>query len=579
MPGVLAANKRLGMVTPYGMAGDELARSAFQDVQRWRGDVPEKMFATRTKIFLLGVKRNKTIDDFFGSLVDDVYRIESTDDLFHSGYDSLPRFLPGQKEGIDYKLKFTPHEAIPSLDIVLDVVSRITNWLNGEKNRFALVASTSPTLGMCCLACVWMVTSERKESSIKDAYDSLFNRFVDAGRSRNRVLSLSGLSSIARKLSDRWIRRKKESEPNCTDASKTYKSERMRALRECVQSMSSPAVLHLFCGMHHHCGRRRARAVVLRTIRFTGLFRSIPGFRSVNDETFRPYMTVSTIPDVADVHGIQMKYNSLQQQSTFVEIDLNNGNESDDGASKICDETAPEMTTKTNDLLLRYDVEAPVQTREIQCRLYHMPGSLKSERAACQATSEMSGNAICLVSLRTYVPIISRTSSYAFVLLRLRKKNIENILYDDRFDDDDFCVDLVYTPSKDVLEGGEEGSISKRLIGMMCAACGYLCPLPSCVQGRPIEDTECVTFPCAHCGQSTSFHDIGGLLRRETESDDAKAEVSVVSDRQLCVICQSDIYDDCDVRTLSCTHAFHTGCLGRWLEIKRTCPICHKEVP
>ncbi|CAK9313582.1 unnamed protein product [Citrullus colocynthis] len=45
-----------------------------------------------------------------------------------------------------------------------------------------------------------------------------------------------------------------------------------------------------------------------------------------------------------------------------------------------------------------------------------------------------------------------------------------------------------------------------------------------------------------------------------------------------CVICQVEYEDGDELAALSCEHPYHSGCIGKWLQIKRVCPICGTEV-
>ncbi|KZV38270.1 hypothetical protein F511_36505 [Dorcoceras hygrometricum] len=41
-----------------------------------------------------------------------------------------------------------------------------------------------------------------------------------------------------------------------------------------------------------------------------------------------------------------------------------------------------------------------------------------------------------------------------------------------------------------------------------------------------------------------------------------------------CVVCQTDYMIGETIGTLDCGHEYHSGCIGKWLPLKNTCPIC-----
>ncbi|CAA7409848.1 unnamed protein product [Spirodela intermedia] len=45
---------------------------------------------------------------------------------------------------------------------------------------------------------------------------------------------------------------------------------------------------------------------------------------------------------------------------------------------------------------------------------------------------------------------------------------------------------------------------------------------------------------------------------------------------ETCRICQEDYDEGEDIGMLSCGHAFHVACVGRWLTQRNVCPICRK---
>ncbi|KAL2330131.1 hypothetical protein Fmac_017712 [Flemingia macrophylla] len=45
-----------------------------------------------------------------------------------------------------------------------------------------------------------------------------------------------------------------------------------------------------------------------------------------------------------------------------------------------------------------------------------------------------------------------------------------------------------------------------------------------------------------------------------------------------CVICQVEYEEGLALVALQCQHPYHAGCISKWLQIKKTCPICSNEV-
>ncbi|XP_073158872.1 E3 ubiquitin ligase BIG BROTHER-related-like [Henckelia pumila] len=45
-----------------------------------------------------------------------------------------------------------------------------------------------------------------------------------------------------------------------------------------------------------------------------------------------------------------------------------------------------------------------------------------------------------------------------------------------------------------------------------------------------------------------------------------------------CVICQVEYEEGEQIVTLYCDHPYHSDCITQWLQIKKTCPVCGKEV-
>ena len=66
----------------------------------------------------------------------------------------------------------------------------------------------------------------------------------------------------------------------------------------------------------------------------------------------------------------------------------------------------------------------------------------------------------------------------------------------------------------------------------------------------------------------------------EKEEIDALPEVTLNEPIQEyeCPICMEDMVAGAVVRTLPCFHRLHKDCIDKWLEVKKTCPICKTSV-
>ncbi|CAL9122342.1 unnamed protein product [Musa textilis] len=76
--------------------------------------------------------------------------------------------------------------------------------------------------------------------------------------------------------------------------------------------------------------------------------------------------------------------------------------------------------------------------------------------------------------------------------------------------------------------------------------------------------------------------DFGGI----PASTDAVEELAVVKNErggdireESCIICFEEFDEGVEVTRTPCKHAFHGGCLNRWLESTRVCPLCRHAMP
>ncbi|KAL0299487.1 UNVERIFIED_CONTAM: E3 ubiquitin ligase BIG BROTHER-related [Sesamum radiatum] len=48
--------------------------------------------------------------------------------------------------------------------------------------------------------------------------------------------------------------------------------------------------------------------------------------------------------------------------------------------------------------------------------------------------------------------------------------------------------------------------------------------------------------------------------------------------KEECVICCAEFKNKVEITTLPCAHHYHSDCITHWLQLKKHCPICQKEV-
>lgn len=61
-------------------------------------------------------------------------------------------------------------------------------------------------------------------------------------------------------------------------------------------------------------------------------------------------------------------------------------------------------------------------------------------------------------------------------------------------------------------------------------------------------------------------------------SSQAGSSSGNLDEGEKCAICLGDYEEDEEVKTLPCTHMFHTECVDRWLKVNRTCPFCKQSI-
>ncbi|CAL2028282.1 unnamed protein product [Caenorhabditis brenneri] len=70
-----------------------------------------------------------------------------------------------------------------------------------------------------------------------------------------------------------------------------------------------------------------------------------------------------------------------------------------------------------------------------------------------------------------------------------------------------------------------------------------------------------------------------GATRAEIDSNSTMYKYEKTEgDEETCTVCLTDFDTGDDVRKLRCNHMFHPGCIEKWLDINKKCPMCRKEI-
>ena len=50
-----------------------------------------------------------------------------------------------------------------------------------------------------------------------------------------------------------------------------------------------------------------------------------------------------------------------------------------------------------------------------------------------------------------------------------------------------------------------------------------------------------------------------------------------IVDSDSCAICTMKMEENSFVYDIPCKHMFHSECLGKWLQVRNSCPTCRKQ--
>ena len=68
------------------------------------------------------------------------------------------------------------------------------------------------------------------------------------------------------------------------------------------------------------------------------------------------------------------------------------------------------------------------------------------------------------------------------------------------------------------------------------------------------------------------------MARESIQIPTVKISKEQMEKSQSCSVCWEDFTEGEEVKLLECGHCFHEGCIGPWLELHGTCPVCRKEL-
>ena len=71
---------------------------------------------------------------------------------------------------------------------------------------------------------------------------------------------------------------------------------------------------------------------------------------------------------------------------------------------------------------------------------------------------------------------------------------------------------------------------------------------------------------------------LGELNQIATSVLDKEQEKEEKEEDEQCAVCRLEFEDDDEVKVLRCGHYYHPECIGQWLERKKNCIICNKDV-
>ena len=94
----------------------------------------------------------------------------------------------------------------------------------------------------------------------------------------------------------------------------------------------------------------------------------------------------------------------------------------------------------------------------------------------------------------------------------------------------------------------------------------FRCALPLCDQQEPFS--RAVFSLPVRC-RFTVF--------RVAEADTENCGICKQSNSAVCIECEVEGKEDCDIAIGECNHAFHFHCIKEWLNKKSTCPLCATE--
>lgn len=135
------------------------------------------------------------------------------------------------------------------------------------------------------------------------------------------------------------------------------------------------------------------------------------------------------------------------------------------------------------------------------------------------------------------------------------------------------------TPSEDaremllplLLAAGVPFNHSTQLVGDICAHAMALGAMNGCHCCGPR------TIPAIQVAVHVHSMELDSGRQATMQGPESEA-VDRAASAENCTICLEELGNGVEATQLACSHVYHDGCIGRWLETNSRCPLCRCEL-